>query len=178
MILKYKNEYNDYYEFLTFQLSERLNVLEKRKYILVYLLVPFMILFLYGWSKGYVSDIKLISNFIFWGIVMVIRVKYSIIALAIQKKILNMLIKSNNLLSEKQLEINEEKQEVVFTLATGEICNFVFKDIKDIVQTEDRIFILRKYNNSYVCIPIIPNNIFKDIRDKEKFVDLISKYIY
>lgn len=42
MILKYKNEYNDYYEFLTFQLRERLNVLEKRKYILVYLLVPFL----------------------------------------------------------------------------------------------------------------------------------------
>ena len=34
-----------------------------------------MIVFLYGWSKGYVTDIKLISNFIFWGIVMVIRVK-------------------------------------------------------------------------------------------------------
>lgn len=135
MILKYKNEYNDYYEFLTFQLSERLNVLEKRKYILIYLLVPFMIVFLYGWSKGYVSDIKLVSNFIFWGIVMVIRVKYSIISFSIQKKILNILIKSNNLLSEKQLEINEEKQEVVFTQATGEICNFVFKDIKDIVQT-------------------------------------------
>lgn len=177
MILKYKNEYNDYYELLTFQLRKRLNVLEKRKYILVYLLVPFMIVFLYGWSKGYVTDIKLISNFIFWGIVMVIRVKYSIIALAIQKNILNILIKSNNLLSEKQLEINEEKQEIVFTQDTGEICNFVFKDIKDIFQTEDRIFILRKYDNSYVCTPIIPNNVFKDIRDKEKFIDLISKYI-
>lgn len=105
MILKYKNEYNDYYEFLTFQLRERLNVLEKRKYILVYLLVLFMIVFLYGWSKGYVSDIK------------------------------------------------------------------------DTVQTEDRIFILRKYDNFYVCTPIIPNNIFKDNRGKEKFVDLISKYI-
>lgn len=78
MILKYKNEYNDYYEFLTFQLSKRLNLLEKRKYFLIYLLVPFMIVFLYGWSKGYATDIKLISNFIFCGIVMVIRVKYSI----------------------------------------------------------------------------------------------------
>lgn len=45
---------------------------------MIYLLVSFMIVFLYGWSKGYVTDIKLISNFIFWGIVMVIRVKYSI----------------------------------------------------------------------------------------------------
>lgn len=177
MILKYKNEYNDYYEFLTFQLRKRLNVLEKRKYFLVYLLVPFMIVFLYGWSKGYVTDIKLISNFIFWGIVMVIRVKYSIIALAIQKKILNVLIKLNHLLSEKQLEINEEKQEMVFTQATGEIYSFAFKNIKDIVQTKDRIFILRKYDNSYVCTPIIPNNAFKDIKEKEKFIHLISKYI-
>ena len=74
---------NFFYEYgLTLELFAALFLftinLEKRKYFLIYLLVSFMIVFLYGWSKGYVTDIKLISNFIFWGIVMVIRVKYSI----------------------------------------------------------------------------------------------------
>ena len=89
-------------------------------------------------------------------------------------KKLDQFISKYKLLSPKQLEINEK--EIILTFDMDRVSKFTFKDIRNIQQINNCLYIIRKdTNNALKFMPIIPINIFENQEAKKEFIELLSK---
>ena len=83
------------------------------------------------------------------------------------------MILSYKVIPEKELEIYET--EIVYKFSNNHVDKFSFDNIKNILEFEDSIYILRNDNKSLIYTPIIPNSSFKNEETKKEFIELLSK---
>ena len=92
---------------------------------------------------------------------------------SISKKIIKRLILSYKVLPEKELEVC--KHEIIYKFSNNHVDKFSFDNIKNILEFEDSIYILRNDNNSLIYTPIIPISTFENEKAKKEFIELLSK---
>ena len=92
---------------------------------------------------------------------------------SISSKIIKRLILSYKVLPEKELEVC--KHEIIYKFSNNHVDKFLFDNIKNILEFEDSIYILRNDNNSLIYTPIIPISTFENEEAKKEFIELLSK---
>lgn len=171
MKLNYKNTYADYDNFLKFQLLK----MEKRKYIFVYIFTPITLITLYFWSKNQLTNIQLILLLFEMLVPTILGLLSPKIFLSLNRKLFKTASNLHKLSDEKELTINIPEEKINYLHSPEEISSFKFDDIKDIIQNDDNIYILRKDKLAPFFIPIIPNSAFENEEAKKDFIKLLSK---
>ena len=169
MKIIYKNDYNDYTNYITFVQTK----LKYSEYLIACVFIFILISAYIDWFNDELTNVHIILISFAAGIPLIIFLCFHKIYGIISIKKLNSFVSSNNILSIKQLEIGEE--EIIFTFSDNVISKFKFKDIKNIIQFKDYICILRSDINSLILTPIIPNSAFENEESKKRFMELISK---
>lgn len=169
MKIVYKNDYNDYTNYITFVQTK----LKYSEYFVAAIFIFILISAYIDWINGELTNIHIILISFAAGIPLIIFLFFHKIYGLISIKKLKYFVASNNILSTKQLEIREK--EIVFIFSNNEISKFTFKDIKNIIEFKDYICILRSDVNSLIFTPIIPNSAFENEESKKRFMELISK---
>lgn len=169
MRLTYINTYNDYDKLLKFQLLK----VEKRKFIFAYLFTPITLITLYFWSKNQLTNIQLMLLLFYMLVPTIIGLLSPKIFLSLNGKLFKTASNLYKLSDKKELAINTTEEQINYLQSPKEISSFKFDDIKDIVQNDDSIYILRKDKPSPIFTPIIPNSAFENEEARKEFINLI-----
>ncbi len=152
--------------------------LEKLKLKIIKKIFPviFLIIFLiacFFWLNHKITNIQIILVLLETLIPAIFFLYFPEIYFSISKKIIKNLILSYKVIPEKELEIYET--EIVYKFSNNHVDKFSFDNIKNILEFEDSIYILRNDNKSLIYTPIIPNSSFKNEETKKEFIELLSK---
>ena len=169
MKIVYRNDYNDYTNYITFVQTK----LKYAEYLISCVFIFILISAYIDWFNDKLTNIHIILISFAAGIPLIIFLCFHKIYGLISIKKLNSFVSLNNLLSTKKLEIKEK--EIIFTFSNDKISKFEFKDIKNILQFKNYICILSSDVNSLIFTPIIPNSAFENEEAKKEFIELLSK---
>ncbi len=152
--------------------------LEKLKLKILKKIFPiiFLIIFLIGcffWFNHKITNIQIILVSLETLIPAIFFLYFPEIYFSISKKIIKRLILSYKVLLEKELEVC--KHEIIYKFSNNHVDKFSFDNIKNILEFEDSIYILRNDNNSLIYTPIIPISTFENEEAKKEFIELLSK---
>lgn len=171
MKLSYTNTSKEYDELLEFNLLR----VEKAKYIFIYMFAPMLILFIYLWNRYLLTTNELIKLFSYMIIPSILGILSPKIFLIINRKIFNKVLKLLKISNKKELVIHEREEKITYIQSLEMSCNFKFSDIKNIIQNDDNIYIIRKDQSSPILTPIIPNYVFESEEAKIEFINMLSK---
>jgi len=170
MKIVYTNNYSNYTDYIKLINSK----VKKISYLAVILLTLKLVHTYFEWFNNELTDIQLIllniNALIYIVGFLCVPKMHSVISM----KRLTSFIPSYKLLSTKQLEIHEK--EIILTFDTDRVSKFTFKDIRNIQQINNCLYIIRKdTNNALRFMPIIPINVFENEEAKKEFIELLSK---
>lgn len=165
----YTNNINQYTDYLKL---EKLKLKILKKIFPVIFLIIFLIACFF-WFNHKITNIQIILVSFETLIPAIFFLYFPEIYFLISRRIIKSLIISYKVLPEKELEIC--RNEIIYRFSDNNVEKFSFDKIKNILEFEDSIYILRNDNKSLIYTPIIPNSEFKTERAKKEFIELLSK---
>ena len=138
--------------------------------------IIFLIIFLiacFFWFNHKITNIQIILVSFETLIPAIFFLYFPEIYFSISKKIIKSLILLYKVIPEKELEICES--EILYKFSNNQVDKFSFYNIKNILEFEDSIYILRSDNKSLIYTPIIPISTFENEEAKKEFIELLSK---
>ena len=180
MKLIYTNTLQNYINYIKFNLNNlsMVNKLLVPSIFLIGIIYECISLYLYYKTNTLIyfdRSVKNIFIFILLAIIFLIYIKK--IIWFIFKLDFKFALKFNkSLFKEKSIELKEDY--ILYKIYNLRLRVIKYDKIKNIVENEDCIYIIRKaIDQSYVKTPIIPKDVFVDEIEKKEFIEFIEKKI-
>ena len=169
MRLVYKNTELDYIEFMKYILE--IDKKTKNKFLIIPILAIIYGFFL-AFKYKIINDPDIILTFIIYniGCFFIGLYLYSLDKIILIKFKLKLKHAPKELFEEKVIEIIDDNIIYKNNINKKNIINL--DSIKDVVENNNRIYILRKKGYNYINTPIIPIEIFENDYDKQKFINM------
>lgn len=172
MRIVYKNTELDYIEFMKYILE--LDKKTKNKLLIIPILAIIYGLFL-AFKYKIINNPDIILTFIIYniGCFLIGLYLYSLDKIILIKFKLKLKYASKGLFEEKVIEIIDDN--IIYKSNINEKNIINLESIKDVVENNNRIYILRKKGYNYINTPIIPIEVFENNYDKQKFINIFYK---